>query len=98
VNVIPLFVATGVISYYSIKADWISSVCILGWAVVATLVGQFLLNRVAKTTFVLSMKEGAFRYLHGRIRTFSESVAFYRGEPKEESDTNKAFAEVYESY
>jgi ABC-type uncharacterized transport system fused permease/ATPase subunit len=66
-------------------------------SLVTSVVTQFLMNRISLTMFVLAMKEGAFRYLHGRIRTFCESVAFYRGEDKEKADTVKAFDEVYDA-
>jgi ABC-type uncharacterized transport system fused permease/ATPase subunit len=65
--------------------------------IVTSVVIQFLMNRISLTMFVLAMKEGAFRYLHGRIRTFCESVAFYHGEDKEKADTIKAFDEVYDA-
>jgi ABC-type uncharacterized transport system fused permease/ATPase subunit len=59
------------------------------------LIGQFLMSRVTKSTWTLQMKEGSYRYLHGRIRTFAESVAFFGGEDKERRDTDTSFADVY---
>ncbi len=38
--------------------------------------------------------EGAFRFVHGRVRTFAESIVFYRGEGKEARDLEFLFSKA----
>ena len=42
-------------------------------------------------------QEGNFRYVHGRVRTFCESIVFYSGEDKERADCINLFGGVYDS-
>jgi ABC-type uncharacterized transport system fused permease/ATPase subunit len=127
-GILQVIIGTFAIGYFSFKADWISSLIAVGWAVgmcrvlcccpsvrlvvlfinrvdmgmdIWVIIGsslllQCLLNRVTRSIFLLQMREGAFRYLHGRIRTYCESIAFYNGEDKERNDTNRAFNDIYD--
>lgn len=81
--------------FYAMRVNWFSALMTLVWTLVSMCIGQFLMSRVTRSTFVLTMREGTFRYLHGRIRTFAESIAFYGGEDKERIDTDASFADVY---
>jgi ABC-type uncharacterized transport system fused permease/ATPase subunit len=47
--------------------------------IVAFLISQCLMGRIVKATYLVAIAEGAFRYVHGRLRTFAESIAFFRG-------------------
>ena len=51
--------------------------------------------QVVKFTFQQQLLEGAFRFVHTRVKEFSESIVFYKGTSVEEESANSAFAMLY---
>jgi len=70
---------------------------LVGYLVVIVSITTCLVGRVSAATYFMQIQEGAFRYVHGRLRTFCESIVFYAGEAKEHSDAVRLFAETYDS-
>jgi ABC-type uncharacterized transport system fused permease/ATPase subunit len=54
------------------------------FAAVAALLTGSMLSRVARLSYNLERAEGKFRMAHARIRTYVESIAFFRGGQKEQ--------------
>ena len=50
---------------------------------------------IVKLQFTQQVLEGFFRYVHLRIREFSESITFYRGVEIEKKSSDDAFNKVY---
>jgi ABC-type uncharacterized transport system fused permease/ATPase subunit len=68
-----------------------------GYYIVAFGISQCMMGRIVKSTYLLAVAEGAFRYVHGRLRTFAESIAFFHGENKEHADATRSFQAVYKA-
>ena len=53
------------------------------------------MRKVVKFTFRQQMYEGAFRYVHTRVKEYAESIVFYNGVDAEHESSNMAFNDVY---
>ena len=56
-----------------------------------------VMKPIVKLTYTQQLLEGAFRYVHLRIREFSESIVFYHGVAFERKSSEEAFENVYEN-
>ena len=65
---------------------------------VLVLVTQFLVGKISRLTFLQDNFEGTLRFLHGRVRQFAETIAFYAGEVKEHDAANSQFESVFRNY
>merc|ERR1712226_1685196 len=75
------------ISYYAYKCYLTTGIygplVIFGVFCVGTLVNKFLMGPVVTKTVAQELAEGNFRYLHMRVRSCCQSIAFYRGQSYE---------------
>eukprot|EP00945_MAST-04E_sp_MAST-4E-sp1_P006005 g6005.t1 len=65
-------------------------------AVIACLSIIFM-KKAVKLTFRQQMYEGALRYVHTRVKEFSESIVFYNGVHVEHESAHAALNDVYEN-
>ncbi|CAG8454414.1 64_t:CDS:2 [Funneliformis caledonium] len=72
------------IIYYTYKTSsltgYLGPVLIYSYFVLGIIASRFLINPLVNLVYVKEFHEGNFRFLHVRIRQFSESIAFSLGE------------------
>ena len=59
------------------------------------IINLIIMKPIVKLQFTQQVLEGFFRYVHLRIREFSESITFYRGVEIEKKSSDDAFNKVY---
>ncbi|XP_063713222.1 lysosomal cobalamin transporter ABCD4-like [Symsagittifera roscoffensis] len=87
-NMFPLLLLSPfTIAYYACKCYLTTGVfgplVIFGVFCVGTVVNKFLMGPVVTRTVAQELAEGNFRFLHMRVRSSCQSIAFYRGEKYE---------------
>lgn len=55
---------------------------------------RYIVSNLSQRLFAQDKYEGNFRYIHSRIRTYSESISFYHSEAVEWINSEKSLAEV----
>ena len=63
----------------------------LGYVLLIFILTTGLLKRVVPYVYTQDKRKGDFRFAHARVRTFVESIAFYRAENAEERNVGKHF-------
>eukprot|EP01012_Entosiphon_sulcatum_P047540 TRINITY_DN6471_c0_g1_i1.p1 TRINITY_DN6471_c0_g1~~TRINITY_DN6471_c0_g1_i1.p1 ORF type:complete len:969 (+),score=130.78 TRINITY_DN6471_c0_g1_i1:996-3902(+) len=72
--------------------------CVTAVAVITLLsaaVELVAIPRIARETKAVKRAFGAFRFLHARVRTFAESIAFYSGEQREGQQATHLFHALF---
>lgn len=69
----------------------------LVYFVVALVVASLLNVPVARATYRVNEAEGIFRFVHSRLREFSEAVTFLGGQERERKAGEAAFGSLYKS-
>ena len=69
----------------------------VAWVLCAVAMIAYILpmNQISRIFFVGQGYEGDFRYTHSRGIANAESVAFYRGEPREHAHAKRRFRKLY---
>lgn len=80
------------IAFVASKVSALSVLAAIGYFLVAVLITTCLLIPVARATFRANQAEGNFRYLHARIREFSESITFINGQANELKKAGDVFS------
>lgn len=74
------------------------SIFLLIYAIVGTIITAFLGRRLIALNFNQLRKEADFRYGLVHVRDNAESIAFYRGEDKEQNQVARRFLEVFRNF
>jgi ABC-type uncharacterized transport system fused permease/ATPase subunit len=67
----------------------------IGYFIATLLITTCLMIPVARATFSANQAEGDFRYLHARVREFSESITFINGQANELKKAEGVFNVYY---
>lgn len=85
-----IFAFVGVLSSIS----WTLTVTAIGYAVIGSIVTYFLGRPLINLNFEQLRREADYRYKLIKVRDNSESIAFYRGEPKEKTRVRQRLKDV----
>ncbi|KAJ8651536.1 hypothetical protein O0I10_012900 [Lichtheimia ornata] len=88
-----LIIAPILVIYYTWKCWSISGamgpIMIYGYFIVGSVLSRVLIKPIVNTVFYKELAEGNFRFMHVRLRQFSEPIAFSRGEREEHKQANQ---------
>ena len=70
-------------------------ILVLSYNVLFLIINFIIMRPIVKLQFAQQVLEGIFRYVHLRIREFSESITFYRGVGIEKKTSDDAFKKLY---
>jgi ABC-type uncharacterized transport system fused permease/ATPase subunit len=77
-----------------LNSGWGPAVATICYSLFFLVLSTMFMRKVVQFTFQQQFLEGAFRYVHTRIREFSESIVFYRGVKAESEAAVATFASV----
>lgn len=97
VSVIPTIVFSSAMLLL-IKNGWFIVLLCVGYNVGIVAITKVLANPMARWTAAKERREGDFRFLHARIREFSESVSLFSAESKEKRVADYIFDSLYFTY
>jgi ABC-type uncharacterized transport system fused permease/ATPase subunit len=96
-GVVPMIFCTLGLLYSTFNDSWMPPVGTIAFVLLCALVMQCLVQPIARATANVQEHEGSFRYAHGRLRVYTESIAFMRGEQREFWVVDRLFSELYAS-
>lgn len=74
---------------------WVPLLLVFSTFVMGVILAQLLLPRIVRSTYLVQLREGSFRFFHGTVRTFAESIAFHAGGDKARAQAEQLFDRVY---
>lgn len=80
------------------KFGWLPIVSTFLYGGVLIGVTYCLMAPIVPWTYAKNHREGDFRFAHARIREFSESITFYRGQDKEFNTSERIWSQLYTTY
>ena len=67
---------------------------VVAWTLITFMLSIVFYPMIGKRTFKQQMLEGAFRFVHTRVKEFAESITFYQGIGVEKESSNAAFSMI----
>ncbi|KAK9768087.1 hypothetical protein K7432_001534 [Basidiobolus ranarum] len=84
------------IVYYTYKSwsisGFVGPLSVYLYFVLSIAVNKFLLDPIVKFIYLKESYEGNYRYMHVRVRTMAESIAFYGGEKEEKKQLDQSLS------
>ncbi|KAL0237556.1 hypothetical protein PCE1_000950 [Barthelona sp. PCE] len=76
------------------EASWVALAVAFTWFLFGFILNKILIKPIIALSYRQNNMEGDFRFVHVRARTFAESIAFYKGEPREKKIVDDSMNEV----
>ena len=78
-------------------SSFLPTIYVCFWSIVVFILSMIFFPKVVQLTFKQQMLEGAFRFVHTRVREFAESIVFYKGTSVEEESASSAFSLLFDN-
>eukprot|EP00792_Barthelona_sp_PAP020_P006897 TRINITY_DN3079_c3_g4_i1.p1 TRINITY_DN3079_c3_g4~~TRINITY_DN3079_c3_g4_i1.p1 ORF type:complete len:679 (+),score=162.71 TRINITY_DN3079_c3_g4_i1:39-2039(+) len=92
-------ITIAMVSYKIVQeSSFVSLAIAVVWFLIGVFLNSQLMSPVVKVNYRQNQVEGDFRFAHVRVRTYAESVAFYKGESREHMIVEDRLKEVVDNF